>query len=336
MVERRFAGRRPDMQSRTGERKTMNRTCFLRGHPAERSARLAPAVGFLLLAAATAAEAQPGRNATTAESRAEMQARQAEALLADMRAERPIDALNSVWIEELTWMEVRDALRDGKTTVVVATGGIEQNGPYLATGKHNYVLHGACEGIARQLGNALCAPVVKLVPEGGIDNPTGHMRYPGTISLREETYRGLLDDVASSLRAHGFTDVVFIGDSGGNQRGMAAVAEMLNERWRGAGRAHYVPEFYRYAEVHEWMGTELGITEPTNEGIHDDFVITAILMAEDPETVRHEQRVKAGKASINGVSIADKEATVEIGKKLLQFRVDRTVEAIRAAMAKSN
>ena len=292
--------------------------------------------GFLLLALLALpanASAQPGRGPVTSERRAEMQARQAEALLADMRAERPIEALESVWIEELTWMEVRDALRDGKTTAIVATGGIEQNGPYLATGKHNYVLAGACEGIARALGDALCAPVVKLVPEGDIDSPSGHMRYPGTISLREETYRAVLDDVASSLRAHGFTDVVFIGDSGGNQSGMAAVAGELSARWSGSARAHYVPEFYRYAEVHEWMNTELGISEPMNEGIHDDFVITAIMMVEDPETVRHAQRVKAGKASINGVSIADREATIETGRKLLQFRVDRTVEAIRKALA---
>ncbi|MXW18823.1 MAG: creatininase [Gemmatimonadetes bacterium] len=276
--------------------------------------------------------AQQGRGGMTAERRAEMMARQAEALLADMRTERPIEALNSVWIEELTWMEVRDALRDGKTTAIISTGGIEQNGPYLATGKHNYVLEGACEGIARKLGNALCAPVIKLVPEGGIANPSGHMRYPGTISLREETFRAVLDDVASSLRAHGFTNIVFIGDSGGNQGGMAAVAAALNERWRGGARAHYVPEFYRYREVFEWMESELGITEPTNDGIHDDFVITSIMTVVDPESVRHAQRVAVGKASINGLSIADLEATIETGKKLLGFRVDRTVEAIRAAI----
>ena len=158
------------------------------------------------------------------------------------------------------------------------------------------------------------------------------MRYPGTISLREETFRAVLDDVASSLRAHGFTDIVFIGDSGGNQGGMAAVATELNERWRGSARAHFVPEFYRYREVFEYMETELGITEPTNDGIHDDFVITSIMMTEDPASVRHAQRVAAGKASINGVSIEDREATIEIGRKLLQFRVDRTVEAIQAAI----
>ncbi len=294
------------------------------------------AAAGLMLAAPGTGDAQQGRRAMNAEQRATMAARQAEALLVDMRMERPIEALNSVWIDELTWMEVRDALRDGKTTAIISTGGIEQNGPYLATGKHNYVLAGACEGIARKLGNALCAPVLKLVPEGDIDNPSGHMRYPGTISLREETFRAVLDDMASSLRAHGFTDIVFIGDSGGNQAGMAAVAADLNERWRGSARAHFIREFYRYAEVFEWMESELGIVQTTNDGFHDDFVITAIMMTQDPASVRHAQRVVAGKASINGVSIADKEATIDIGRKLLGFRVDQTVKAIKAATAGGN
>lgn len=288
-----------------------------------------------LLAAPAPASAQQGARPTTPEQRAARAAQMEAAFQADMAMERPIEALNTVWIEEMTWMEVRDALRDGKTTAIVSTGGIEQNGPYLATGKHNYVLAGACEGIARKLGNALCAPILKLVPEGAFEpEKTGHMRYPGTLSLREETFRAVLNDVARSLAAHGFTDIVFIGDSGGNQGGMEAVATALNERWAdgGGARAHYVPEFYRYREVHEWMEQELGIRETDNDGFHDDFVITAIMMAEDPETVRHTQRVAAGKASINGVSIADKEAAAETGRKLLAFRVDRTAAAIRASI----
>src|ERR1019366_7463166 len=72
-------------------------------------------------------------------------------------AKRPIEPLDSVFIEELTWMEVRDALKAGKTTVIIPTGGVEQNGPYLATGKHNYVLRATTEAIARKLGNALVA-----------------------------------------------------------------------------------------------------------------------------------------------------------------------------------
>src|SRR5688572_21369037 len=161
-------------------------------------------------------------------------------------APRPIDALNSVWIEELTWMEVRDLIAAGKTTAIISTGGVEPNGPYLATGKHNVVLRGTCEAIARKLGDALCAPIVAFVPEGRIDPPTSHMRSPGTISLREEAYRALLDDIASSLKVHGFKHIIFIGDSGGNQTGMDTVAKALNERWTGSGTtAYFIREYYR-------------------------------------------------------------------------------------------
>lgn len=285
----------------------------------------------LVLGLAPSLMAQQGRPQLSPEEQARRQAERERQFQEELVAPRPIEALNSVWLEELTWMEVRDAMAAGKTTAIVSTGGIEQNGPYLALGKHNVVLRGACEGIARELGNALCAPIIKLVPEGGHEPPTSHMRYPGTLSLTEETFQAVLEDVATSLRAHGFEHVVFIGDSGGNQNGMRAVAERLSARWSDTG-VHFIPEFYRYGDVTAWMKDELGIEQPTDDGIHDDFVITSLMMITDPSTVRYEQRVKAGKATINGLSIADLERTQEIGRKLMAYRVRTTADAIRAAI----
>src|SRR5262245_41187877 len=109
----------------------------------------------------------------------------------DPETPRVLDAHDSVFLEELTWLEVRDAMRAGKRTAIVATGGIEMNGPYLALGKHNYVLRATTEAIARQLGDALIAPIVPFVPEGDIEPQTGHMRYPGTISLTADTFQRL-------------------------------------------------------------------------------------------------------------------------------------------------
>src|SRR4029077_9102445 len=138
----------------------------------------------------------------------------------DPASPRPIAALDSVFLEELTWMEARDALKSGKKTILIPTGGVEQNGPYLAAGKHNYILRATTEAIARKLGDTLVAPIVPFVPEGDIDPPTDHMKYPGTISLTEETYERLLVDICASFRTHGFANIVMIGDSGGNQKGM--------------------------------------------------------------------------------------------------------------------
>ena len=77
---------------------------------------------------------------------------------------RPIDMHDSVWIEDLTMLEVRDLIKAGKTTALILTGGIEENGPYLTTGKHNNVLRATGDSIARALGNALVAPIVTLEP----------------------------------------------------------------------------------------------------------------------------------------------------------------------------
>ena len=163
----------------------------------------------------------------------------------DLQAPRPIAGIDSVFLEELTWMEVRDAVRTGKTTVIVSTGGLEPNGPYVAIGKHNYVLQAMTEAIARQLGDALVAPIIKFVPEGTIAPPSGHMQYPGTISVRETTFEALLTDICSGLRQHGFMDIILIGDHGENQRGMKAVAERLNRQWGGASTVvHFIPEYY--------------------------------------------------------------------------------------------
>lgn len=257
----------------------------------------------------------------------------AQAASPDPESPSPIDPLDSVWLEELTWMEVRDAIRGGNTTAIVATGGLEQNGPYLATGKHNIILRATTERIAHKLGNALAAPIVAFVPEGDIQPPTGHMRYPGTISVREETFESLLEDIARSLRAHGFRRVILIGDSGGNQDGMRRVAERLSAEWVGASASiHYVPEYYDNPRWKRWLEAQ-GVHEQ-DEGLHDDVRHSAIMMVVDPETVRMRERLAKGLFAINGVSLAPAEKTIALGNELVEYQAEVTVEAIRRAIGR--
>jgi creatinine amidohydrolase len=246
----------------------------------------------------------------------------------DPNAPRPIDPVDSVFLEELTWMEVRDAMRAGKTTAIIATGGIEQNGPYLALGKHNYVLRATTEAIARKLGNALVAPVVPFVPEGDIDPPTGHMLYPGSISVRQETFKALLADIAASFKTHGFRRILLLADSGGNVQGMKEVAAELGAKWRGNPAIHYIAEYYDYPGVTKYLES-LGVKQ-TNEGIHDDFGISSIIMTVDPRAVRMKQRMAKNKLTINGVSLAPPKS-VEIGRKVVEYRANVTVAAIQRA-----
>src|SRR5206468_213300 len=126
-------------------------------------------------------------------------------------------------------------------------------------------------------------------------------------------------------------NIVMIGDSGGNQKGMKAVAKQLNAKWAdGKTRVHFIPEYYDYPGVTRWLEKE-GIKQK-DEGIHDDFAITAQMMVVDPTTVRMKQRIAAGKFRINGVELAPAEKTIAWGKKIVDFRAEATVKAIRKAM----
>ena len=250
-------------------------------------------------------------------------------------APNPFPLPDTVWLEEMTWMDVRDSLKAGNTTAIIATGGMEPNGPWLVTGKHNYVLKTNCEAIARKLGNALCAPIVAYVPEGRIDPPSGHMRSPGTISLREETFQALLTDIAHSLKVHGFKSIIMIGDSGGNQAGQKAVADKLTAQFAGAAFVATIPGYYTAPPGTPNVLRQLGVTKDgmPDDGLHDSPGITLNMLLTDPNSVRWEARVKTKKATINGVDISNLNRSREWARAIVDARATRTVELIKQAIA---
>ena len=244
----------------------------------------------------------------------------------------PAQAPDTVFIEELTWTEVRDKIAAGTTSVILPTGGTEQNGPHMVLGKHNFIVKVAGERIARRLGNALVAPVVAFVPEGNVDPPSGHMRYPGAITLPNEHFEKLLEYAARSFRANGFTDIIFIGDSGGNQNGLRNVAEILNREWSGSGvRIHFASNYYRGNGFREWLETQGEAADDI--GSHAGITDTSQLMAIDPSLIRMNARAKNGGFEGSGVRGNPTKASIEYGRKGLQMKVDAAVDQIRELMA---
>jgi creatinine amidohydrolase/Fe(II)-dependent formamide hydrolase-like protein len=288
-----------------------------------------------LLVAVLALAASPGSAQTATPARPTVPGASATAGSPDPNSPRVIDGVDTVFMEEMTWMEIRDAMKAGKDTVIVGSGGLEQNGPYLVSAKHNIVLRATTEALARKLGNALVSSIIQFVPEGDIDPPTGHMKYPGSISLTAATFEALLTDVASSLKTNGFRTIVFIGDSGGNQAGMKKVAEALSAKWAAAGaltRVYFIPEYYQYPALQEWIETGLGIKQ-VDEGLHDDYAISSMMALVDPNFIRLKQRVAKGKDSINGVKLSPLSATQANARKIVEHRIDATIDALKKAMA---
>lgn len=241
----------------------------------------------------------------------------------------------SVHIEELTTSEVRDALHAGTRMLIIPVGGTEQNGPHMALGKHNLRARALAGRIAEQLGKTLVAPVLAYVPEGDISPPTGHMRFPGTISVPEAAFKAVLDATARSMRAHGFRDIVLIGDSGNYQAALQAVAERLNRDWAGSDtRAHYIGAYYTTTQTAYLQALrDQGLSE-AQIGTHAGSADTSLLMALAPSAVRPERFASAASEGSAGGALGDPRASsATLGQLGVDLIVARSVEAIRAALA---
>jgi creatinine amidohydrolase len=261
----------------------------------------------------------PGRNAAA-------QTPQGPTVMTAPAGISPSQAPDTVFIDELTWEEIRDAIKAGKTTVIVPTGGTEKNGYHMVLGKHNYVVTHAANLMARRLKNALVAPTIQYVPEGDPDTSV-----PGEISLPSPAYDVLLDAAARSLKAHGFTDILFIGDSGGNQAGMTNVANKLSEEWKGSGtRAFSLVDYYEQGRVHyrAWMEAAFGYDDAT-VGAHAGISDTSQMLFVRPAGIRKDQIKPWGGPQDSGVSGDPMKATAEIGKMGIEFKVNAGLNQYR-------
>jgi creatinine amidohydrolase/Fe(II)-dependent formamide hydrolase-like protein len=261
------------------------------------------------------------------------------ALSPAVRAQRPASAPDTapsgtppdtVFIEELTWAEVRDLVKAGWTNVIVGTAGTEQKGPHMVDGEHKFVMTWSADKIARAMGRTLVAPIVTYVPEGSWENQAGHMGKPGTITLPEDRFVELLVAAGRSLKAGGFTNIWFVGESGGNRTGMRAAAETLNAQWGGAAKAYWVDDYYTRAHRDQEALAAKFLGVPENQvGNHANILDTSELLFVAPQHVRGD-RLTGNDYENNGVSGNNQsKSSPDFGRQLLQIKVELALAQIK-------
>jgi creatinine amidohydrolase/Fe(II)-dependent formamide hydrolase-like protein len=277
---------------------------------------------LLPLGVATLLTALPSLHASAQGARA--------AATAPADALRP-DPLAAPYLEAMTWTEIRDAIAGGSRTVIIPTGGTEQNGPHMVLGKHNYIVTFAAGVLAQRLGNTLVAPTVQYVPEGDYTRP-GFGDKPGVISLPDTSYRKLLDAAVRSLRVGGFTDILLIGDSGGNQGGLTAVADALNAEWAGSGvRVFALVDYYQKGRVllREYLKKTFGWDEQV-VGTHAGTTDTSQLLYVYPQGIRTDRLAPGGGSPDSGVNGDPTKASAEIGRVAIDLKVNAAITQYRA------
>jgi creatinine amidohydrolase/Fe(II)-dependent formamide hydrolase-like protein len=226
-------------------------------------------------------------------------------------------------LSNMTSMQVARAVKDGFATVLIPTGGIEQNGPHMVLGKHDFIVEAAAREVANTAGRTLVTPVVSFVPQGRFDPPEGHLRFAGTLGLSDETFAAVLTDLATSLKLHGFTLICFLGDHGGSQAVQAQVANDLTARWKKDGvRVANLDAYYNDAEQRLRLIAE-GET-PDTIGDHAGLLDTSELLAVHPQGVD----LALARVGAAGSSGDPGRATANRGKALIAMRIGAAVRQL--------
>jgi creatinine amidohydrolase len=255
----------------------------------------------------------------------------------------PALAQPQVDMELMTYPEIAAAMRAGKTTVLVYNGGTEQRGPHAVLGGHTLIARRASVEIARQLGNALVAPVLPFSVAGAHLNP----KWPGSVNLPGPLFSAVNEAVVDSMVVNGFTHIVIMGDHGGGQRELADLARRLDRKYAPKGsRVHFCGDVYAKtaADVAAWV-KDHNLPAATHGGIHDTSVLMYLggdayvrkdqLVAGDPVVPPGRQTDPARRRVDNGVIGDPRPSTPELGKLFFDMQVHNAVAQIRSLMASS-
>jgi creatinine amidohydrolase len=234
----------------------------------------------------------------------------------------------SVFLEDLTWTEVRDAIAGGNTVAIIPTGGTEKNGFHMTMGKHNFHIRKGAELMAEKLGNALIAPVLQYVPESQATENT-----PGVLSCPGVCFEHIVEGAARSLKAGGFKDILLVGDNGGNQTGLRNVAEKLNKEWdKSDVRVYALTDLYdkghEYLEA--WLFAQYG-WDSSIVGSHAGIQDTSQMLYVKPEDVR-KNRISDSFTNKQESSVSGDptKATEEFGRVALEFKSNAAIAQYHA------
>ena len=252
-------------------------------------------------------------------------------------AQTIVSTVGPVDFEMMTWVEVKKAMEQGKTTALIYNGGTEQRGPQNVNGGHTLMGRATVIAIAEKLGNAIAAPVMPFSVNNA--NPA----LPGTIGLTGPLFAALNEQVAEQLIKNGFKNVVLMGDHGGGQRELGEVAKKLDEKYHPQGiRVVFCDEVYAKAngDFDKWLA-ENGYPVSSHAGIPDTSEMVYlggdkgwVRKAEianalgDPMLKPGEQRDPNAKRVNNGITGDARKSTGELGKRMFDMKVDAAVAQI--------
>jgi len=147
--------------------------------------------------------------------------------------------MHKVRLQDLTWVEVKEKLREG-ATAIVPFGSQEEHGPQTPMG--DFIIW---ERVAMAVAERTGAVVAPVIPFGYSEF---FKSYPGTITVRPITLEAVLEDYVDCLIRSGFERIVFLNGHVGNNGVLEHVCRRLHAE-RGVRIPVLSPIAFRKPEV---------------------------------------------------------------------------------------
>jgi creatinine amidohydrolase len=247
-----------------------------------------------------------------------------------------------VEIELMTYPEIHAAIHEqGKTTVLVVNGGIEQRGPHAVLGGHSLTAKLQGVDIARKLGNALVAPVMPFSIAGRHLNP----KTPGSVNIPGPVFAAVNEAIVDSMVVNGFKNIVLMGEHAGGQKELAEVAKKADQKYSPQGvHVFFCGDFYEKTqnEFQQWVIAN-HLPPSTHGGIPDTSLMMYLggdgwvrrdkMVAGDPLLLPGETRDPSVPLVNNGVIGDPRPSTAEMGKRYFDMKTKNAVAQIQAMIA---
>ena len=247
-----------------------------------------------------------------------------------------------VEIALMTYPEIYAAIHEqGKTTVLIVDGGIEQRGPHAVLGGHSLTAGPQGADIARKLGNALVAPVMPFSIAGSHLNA----KTPGSVNLPGPVFAAVNEAIVDSMVINGFKNIVLMGEHGGGQKELEEVAKKTNAKYSPRGvHVFFCGDFYEKSqrEFAQWL-TANHLPLSSHGGIPD----TSLMMYLGGDAWVRKDKLVAGDPVLppgtppdpnrprvdNGVTGDPRPSTPEIGKRYFDMKTRIAVAQIQSMIA---
>jgi len=245
-------------------------------------------------------------------------------------------------IELMTYPEIYAAIHEqGKTTVLVVNGGIEQRGPHAVLGGHSLTAKPQGIDIARKLGNALLAPIIPFSIAGGHLNP----KTPGSVNVPGPLFAAINEAVIDSMVVNGFKNIVLMGEHAGGQKELDEVAKKTNAKYSPQGvHVFFCGDFYAKTQndFRQWLIAN-NLPPSTHGGIPDTSLMMYLggdawvrrdkMVAGDPVLPPGARPDPSTPRVNNGIVGDPRPSTPEMGKLYFDLKTKISVTQIQAMIA---